>query len=218
MLILDQAGIDISPLIASLGIGGLAIAIAVQPTLSNFMAGTYVVSDSVIKKGHYIVLDTGQEGYVEDIGWRTTKIRQWQGNIIVLPNSKLAEAIVMDAEALELSKMFRVECGVSYSSDLEKVESVSLDVAREVLKHSISGVKDFEPIVRFKEFGDSNIIFTVVLKSVDRTGQFQLKHEFIKALHKRFNQEGITIEFPTRRLYVTPGDTSHQTQSPVKPP
>ena len=202
MIILDQAHVNISPLIASLGIGGLAIAIAVQPTLSNFMAGTYVISDSVIRKGHYIVLDTGQEGEVEEIGWRTTKIKHWQGNIIVLPNSKLAEAIVTDLQAREITKVFRVECGVSYGSDLEKVEKVTLEAARDVLKHSSAGVKDFEPAVRFKEFGDSNIIFAVVLKSADRLSQFQLKHEFIKALHKRFAQEGITIEFPARRLYL----------------
>ena len=203
MLILDQTGIDISPLIASLGIGGLAIAIAVQPTLSNFMAGTYVISDAVIRKGHYIMLDTGQEGLVEDIGWRTTKIRHWQGNAIVLPNSKLAEAIVMDYEAMEIAKVFRIECGVGYASDLDKVEKVSMEVAREVLQRCPEGVKDFEPLVRFKEFGESNIIFTVVLKSIDRVSQFQLKHEFIKSLHRRFNDEGITIEYPVRRLYFT---------------
>ena len=201
MLILDELHVNISPLIASLGIGGLAIAIAVQPTLSNFMAGTYVISDAVIRKGHYIMLDSGQEGMVEDIGWRTTKIRHWQGNVIILPNSKLAEAIVIDFEALEVAKTFRIECGVSYKSDLEKVEKVALEVAREVQRRVPEGAKDFEPEVRFKQFGESNIIFAVVLKAIDRLSQYELKHEFIKALHKRFQVEGITIEYPVRRLY-----------------
>lgn len=126
----------------------------------------------------------------------------------------MAEAIVMDTEVLVVTKTFKVECGVSYASDLDKVERVSLEVARDVLRQSSAGVKDFEPLVRFKEFGDSNIIFSVVLPSVDRMTQFQLKHDFIKVLHKRFNQEGITIEFTVRRLYYSPGET----QPPGNPP
>jgi small-conductance mechanosensitive channel len=203
MFILDKLTINISPLIAGLGVGGIAVAVAIQPTLSNFLAGTYVISDSVIRKGHYIMLDSGQEGLVEDIGWRITKIRHWQGNLIVLPNSKLADAVVTDFEAAEPAKVFAVACGVSYDSDLEKVEGIALEVARAVISRRPEAAKDFEPIVRFKEFGDSNINFTVVLKSVDRVSQFPLKHEFIKALHLRFKQDGISIEYPMRKLLIS---------------
>jgi len=133
MLVLDQLNLDISPLIASLGIGGLAIAIALQPTLSNFMAGTYVISDAVIRRGHYVMLDSGQEGMVEDIGWRTTKIRHWQGNVIVLPNSKLAEAVVTDYEALEWPRFSRWPAASATRATWIEVERVSLEVAREVL-------------------------------------------------------------------------------------
>ncbi len=202
VLILDNLNIKITPLIAGLGVGGLAVAVALQPTLSNFLAGTYVITDAVIRKGHYILLDSGQEGLVEDIGWRTTKIRHWQGNLIVLPNSKLADAVVTDFEAAELSKLFAVPCGVSYESDLDEVERVALDVAREITLRCPEAAKDHEPEVRFKEFGDSNINVTVLLKSVDRISQFALKHEFIKALHRRFKAEGITIEYPVLRVLL----------------
>ena len=200
MLILDKLTLNISPLIAGLGVGGLAVAVALQPTLSNFLAGTYVVSDSVIRRGHYIMLDSGHEGLVEDIGWRTTKIRHWQGNLIVMPNSKLADAVVTDFEAAEPAKVFAVACGVSYDSDLDKVERVALEVANEIVRTCPEAAKDHVPVVRFKEFGESNIDFTVVLKSVDRVCLFPLKHQFIKALHRRFKQEGITIEYPVRKL------------------
>jgi small-conductance mechanosensitive channel len=200
MVILDELNINISPILAGLGIGGLAVALALQPTLSNFLAGTYVISDSVICKGHYIMLDSGQEGFVEDIGWRTTKIRHWQGNIIVLPNSKLADAIVTDFEKPEAAMLFTVDCGVSYDSDLAAVERVSIEVGRELLKTNPLGAKDFEPILRFNRFGDFNINFSVILKGIDRTSQFALKHEFIKALHKRFCEEGIEIQYPVRKV------------------
>lgn len=165
------------------------------------MSGTYVISDSVIRKGDYIQLEGGPEGTVEEIGWRTTKIRHWQGNIIVLPNSKLSDAIVTDFERPESAMLFTVNCGVSYDSDLEHVERVSIEVAKNLLGNHPLGVKDFAPVLRFKEFGDSNINFTITLKGIDRAAQFVLKHEFIKALHKRFKTEGIVIEYPTRKLY-----------------
>ena len=203
VLILDNMGIKVTPLLAGLGVGGLAVAVALQPTLSNFLAGTYVVSDAIIRKGHYIMLDSGEEGLVEDIGWRSTKIRHWQGNLIVLPNSKLADAVVTDFEAAEPAKTFAVACGVSYASDLDKVERIATEVALEVIQRCPEAAKDHEPSVRFKEFGDSNINFTVVLKSVDRVTQFPLKHEFIKALHRRFKQEGIIIEYPVRKLLLS---------------
>jgi len=203
MIILDQLHVNISPILAGLGIGGLAIALALQSTLSNFLAGTYVITDSVIRKGHYIMLDSGQEGTVEDIGWRTTKIRHWQGNLIVLPNSKLADAIVTNFDRPDAAMLFTLDCGVAYGSDLETVERVTLEVARKLLSENPSGVKDFEPVVRFNKFADSNIAFSVVLKGKDRVSQFLLKHEFIKALQKRYQAEGITIEFPMRKVVFT---------------
>ena len=203
ILVLDRLGVQISPLIAGLGIGGLAIALAVQPSLASFLAGTYVLADGVIKRGDYIELDSGQAGYVEDIGWRTTKVRHWQGNLIILPNSRLADAIVTDYEAPEPPMMFLVPCGVSYSSDLEQVEKVTLDVASQVIRDCPDAVKSFEPTVRFREFGDSNIDFMVILMSVNRVGKFLVRHDFIKALHKRFNEEGIEIQYPARKLYFS---------------
>ncbi len=200
MVMLSRLNIDISPILAGLGIGGLAVALALQSTLSNFLAGTYVITDSVIHKGHYIMLDNGTEGNVEEIGWRTTKIRTWQGNLVVLPNSRLADAIVTNFERPEVAMLFAVDCGVSYNSDLQKVEKVTLEVAKNLMQNSAAGVKGFEPVLRFKQFGDSNINFSVVLKGVDRPAQFILKHEFIKQLHARFQQEGIAIEYPVRKV------------------
>lgn len=201
MMILAQLGQEITPLLAGLGIGGLAVALALQPTLSNFLAGTYVMSDAVIHKGHYIKLDSGAEGIVEDIGWRITKIRDWQGNLVILPNAKMADAVVINYEKPDASMLFIVDCGVSYDSDLTMVEQITIAVGQEVMQKFPEGAKDFTTVVRFKEFGDSNINFAVVLKAVNRPGQFIVKHEFIKALHRRFADEGIEIQYPVRKVY-----------------
>ena len=202
LFILQAWGINISALLAAIGIGGLAVALALQPTLTNFLAGTYVMSDAVIRIGDYIMLDGGHEGFVENIGWRTTKLRSWQGNTIIIPNSKMADAITTDFEEPDKSVLFGIDCGVSYQSDLETVEKVTVDVARDVLKRLPEGAKDYEPVLRFKQFGDSNINFSIVLKSNDRAGQFVVKHEFIKALNKKYREENISIEYPVRKLLI----------------
>jgi small-conductance mechanosensitive channel len=207
LVILGRIGVNIGPYLAGLGIGGLAVALALQPTLTNFLSGTYVISDSVIRKGDYIQLESGVEGTVEEIGWRITKIRHWQGNLVILPNTKLSDAVVTDFEKPDLSMVFGVDGGVSYDSDLDKVEQVIVEVATAVLKNNAEGVKDFTPSVKFKNFGDSNINFSVVLKAQNRAGTFALKHYFIKALHKRFQNEGIIMEYPIRKVYLDGGNS-----------
>lgn len=198
----DQLDVNISPILAGLGIGGLAVALALQSTLSNFLAGTYVMSDAVIHTGDYIALDSGQEGFVEDIGWRTTKLRNWQGNLIILPNAKMSDTIITDYEKPDKAMLFSVECGVSYDSDLSKVEKAALAAAEETLQSFPAGDKDFTPVFRFEKFDDSNINFAVILKSVDRIAHFTLKSEFIKILHKRFGEQGIDIQYPVRKIVL----------------
>jgi small-conductance mechanosensitive channel len=200
MIILDRFNVEISPLVASLGIGGLAVALAVQPFLASFLAGTFVVADAIVKKDDYIELDSGQTGYVESVGWRTTKIRHWQGNLVILPNSKLANAVVINYESPEPPMTFFVPCGVSYDTDLQKAEEVALEVASQVTQDCSEAIHDFEPLLRWRAFGDSNIDFIVILKGVNRVAHFVVRHEFIKALHKRFSEEGIEINYPARKI------------------
>ena len=207
LVILGRIGVDIGPYLAGLGIGGLAVALALQPTLTNFLSGTYVISDSVIRKGDNIQLESGLEGTVEEIGWRITKIRHWQGNLVILPNTKLSDAVVTDFEKPDPSMIFGVDGGVSYDSDLEGVEQVILEVASDVMKNNPEGVKDFIPSVKFKNFGDSNINFSAMMKAQNRAGTFALKHYFIKALHKRFRTEGIVMEYPVRKVYLDNGNS-----------
>jgi len=197
-----QLGIEITTLIATLGIGGLAVALALQPTLSNFFSGAYVIMDKPIKIGDYIELDTGERGYVENIGWRSTRIRVFGDNYLIIPNSKLAEAKIINYCQPMKETTFSVECGVAYGSDLEKVEKVVIDVAKKVLKKVPGGVPDYEPVVRFYEFGDSNINFKVLLRAKTPVDKYLLTHEFIKALDKRFKKEKIEISWPVRKVYM----------------
>lgn len=202
LVVINSLGVSITPIITTLGLGGLAVALALQETLANFFAGLHVIFTRQIRTGDYIKLESGEEGYVTDISWRNTTIRQLNNNIVLVPNAKLASAIVVNYDIIDSSMRVPVQVGVSYDSDLEKVEQVTLDVARKVMREVPGGVPDAEPFLRFQTFGDFSINFTVFLRAKDAVSQFVVRHEFIKELHRRYQQEGITIPFPIRTLLL----------------
>jgi small-conductance mechanosensitive channel len=202
LIILDRLKITITPFLASLGIGGLVVALALQDTLSNFFSGIYIFFDKPIRIGDYIKLDSGQEGYVAQIGWRSTRIRMLPNNILIIPNAKLVNSQITNFYLPEQELAVLVQVGVSYESDLETVEKVTIEVAKEILQEVEGGVKEFEPFIRYHTFSDFSINFTVILRAKEYVNRYLLIHEFIKRLHKRYQQEGIEIPFPIRTVYM----------------
>jgi small-conductance mechanosensitive channel len=202
LILLNEFGIEITPLLASLGIGGLAIALALQPTLTNYFAGMYMASDKTARLGDFIELDSEKRGYVEKMTWRSVWMKTLTNNTIVIPNSKLAESTIMNYSQPKQPMLIKVPVGVAYGSDLDKVEKVTLKVAKRLLKKTGSGVDGEEPFIRFREFGDSNIKFNVLFKIKRWERQYELIDEFIKALKKEFDKEKIEIAFPCRNIYT----------------
>ncbi len=202
VIILDQLGVKVTALIASLGVVSLAVALALQDTLSNFFAGFYIMADKPFKPGDLVKLETGEEGVVSDIGWRSTRLKLGQ-NLLIVPNNKLSQSRIINYSLPIKEVTFSVGCATSYKNDLEKVEQVTLKVAREVLK--AAGVRNFEPSFRFTGFGESNVMFSVVLMSGNGKDKGVLNHEFIKQLMKEFRKEGLEISLPVRRIYTSKG-------------
>jgi small-conductance mechanosensitive channel len=200
IIVLAYLNISILPLITTLGVGGIAVALALQPTLSNLFSGFQLLLSKQLSSGDYVRLASGEEGYVEDISWRHTVIRTIQGNIITIPNSKLADTIFTNYHKPVKNLSVLVEVGVSYASDLAKVESATVTVAREVMKDVPGGVPEHEPFIRFHTFGDFAIIFTVILRAQSYVDQYIVKHEFVKRLHVKYREEGIEIPFPIRTI------------------
>lgn len=202
LMILSHFHIEITTLITTLGIGGLAVGLALQDTLSNFFAGLHILSDRPVRVGDFIELPgTDITGYVEDVGWRSTKIRTLPNQFIIVPNAKLAESIIINDSLPEHEISTRVQVGVSYESDLEKVERVTVEVAKYIQENTPGAVKSFEPFIRFHTFGDSNIDFTVILRVEKFVDKYLVIHEFIKALKARYDQENIEISWPVRKIY-----------------
>ena len=200
LILLDTFGVSVTPIIASLGIGSLAVALALQPTLENFFSGVQIIIDKPIQIGQFIKLESGEEGVVERIGWRSTWIIMPNNNTVILPNKTLVNTRVTNYFYPNAEIVVVVPVGVHYASDLEKVEKVTLEVGRETLKKVDGGVKSFEPVLRYSDFGDSSINFNVVLRAQDVAAINLIKHEFIKCLQKRYAKEGIIIPFPTRTI------------------
>lgn len=203
LIMLNTLGISVAPLLATLGVGGLAVALAMQDTLSNLFGGFHLTAAKQIKVGDYVRLDTGQEGYVDDISWRTTKIRTLPNTVVLVPNAKLSQAIIINFHMPDKEIAVPVELTVHYKSDLAKVETVAVEVAREAMKAAPGGVTSFEPVVRFHTLGDSGVGMKVVLRAREFTDQFVIKHEFIKRIVTRFDKEGIVIPYPVRALNVS---------------
>lgn len=201
-IILDSLGISITPLVASLGVGSLAVALALQDTLGNFFAGVQVVIDKPLQVGHFVRLESGEEGYVVKVGLRSTWIRMLPNNIVVVPNSKLVSGLILNYYLPEPEMSTLVQVGVHYNSDLEHVERVTIDVAQKVMAEVEGGVAAFEPFIRYHTFGESSINFTVILRTREVVNRYLITHEFVKKLHKRFKEEGIVIPFPIRTLDV----------------
>jgi small-conductance mechanosensitive channel len=209
LIVLDRLKITITPFLASLGIGGLVVALALQDTLSNFFSGIYIFFDKPIQIGDYIMLESGQEGYVTHIGWRNTRIRMLPNNIVIVPNAKLVSNQITNFYLPGPELAVLVQVGVSYQSDLEKVERVTVEVAKEVLREVEGGVKEFNPFIRYHTFSDFSINFTVILRAKEYVNKYLITHEFIKRLHRRYQLEGIEIPFPIRTVYMR-SEISHR--------
>lgn len=208
LIILQSLGISITPLLTALGVGGLAVALALQDTLSNLFSGLHIIATRQIRTGDYIRLSNGEEGYVTDISWRNTVIRTLPNNTVIVPNSKLAGAIVTNFHLPETEMAVLLDVGVSYDSDLEHVEKVTVEVARDLLREAKGGVATFEPFIRYNAFSDFSINFTVILRGCEYVDQYLLKHEFVKRLHRRYLAEGIEIPFPIRTVRLQHGAAS----------
>jgi len=202
LIILDSLGVRITSLLTALGVGSLAVALGLQDTLANLFAGVYVSISKHISVGDYIRLESGQEGYVADIGWRATTILMLPGNLVIVPNAKLSQSVIVNCSLPNKKLSVRVEVGVDYRSDLEQVERVTCEVAREVMRDVPGGVPGFEPAVLFHTFGDSSVQFTVAMRAKEFAEQYTIKHEFIKRLHARYRREGVDIPFPVRTIYM----------------
>ncbi len=206
LVVLDQLGISVAPLLATLGVGALALALALQPTLGNIFAGIQLVAAAQFKVGDFLrVNEAGVEGYVTDIGWRTTTLRTLLDNHVIIPNSQLADSVLTNLHTPDPRVRLSIGVGVHYDTDLEEADRIAREVIREVQDSTEAGVPGFAGHIRWKEFGDSAITFDAILQAKKPLDRFDLASAFIKRLHRRYDEAGIEIPYPIRNLYLRTG-------------
>ncbi|MBR8831150.1 MAG: hypothetical protein N5P05_003858 [Chroococcopsis gigantea SAG 12.99] len=209
LIILQSIGISITPLLTAFGIGGVSIGLALQNTLSNLMSGINIITSKKVRPGDYIQLKSGESGYVIDVDLKYTIVQEITNNLLVIPNTQIITSSFRNYSLPNKSLLIPVDTGVTYDSDLEQVEAVTLEVVREILDSMQPEVaKSYQPFIRYNRFDYSSIILTVYLKVQEDEffEHIEVKHEFIKKLHQRYKDEGIKISYPLQWGYFPRSD------------
>ncbi len=206
LITLEALRIPIGPILATLGIGSLSLGLALKEPLANLISGISLITSKKIRPKDYIKLKTGEEGYVIDVELKYTVIREIMGNLLVIPNSQLIASSFRNYALPENKMLIPIKVGISYDSDLEQVETITLEVAKETLTTVAGGEAEYEPFMRYERFDYFSIEFTVYLQIQEFYDHLMITHEFIKRLYRRYQQEGIKIPFPIKQAYI-PNET-----------
>jgi MscS family membrane protein len=191
--------VDVTAWIASAGIMGIAVGFAAKDTLSNLFSGIFILADAPYKLGDFIVLDSGERGEVTEIGIRTTRIMTRDDIQIIIPNAAIGNAKVANESGGPYTKTrIRISVGVAYGSDIDQVRQVLYDVAINA-EHV---VKDPEPRVRFRKFGDSSLLFQLMCWIDNPVYRGRCIDELNSSVYKRFTAEKIVIPFPQTDVHL----------------
>jgi small-conductance mechanosensitive channel len=203
LVMLSNFGISLMPIITTLGIGGLAIGLALKDTLSNIFSGLYILLEKNIKVGDFIELENGKKGYVMNINWRTTTIKTLSNDVVILPNEKLAQSIIVNfAKPVELTRV-AIEIPVSYNTDIDKFEKIVMEEVYNLAKENDKLLLDPAPLLRFiPGFGDSSLNFTLYFSAANYENGFLVQSELRKRIFKRLKKEGIEIPYPQLDVHI----------------
>jgi small-conductance mechanosensitive channel len=200
LVLLGALGIQITPILTALGVGGLAVALALQDTLSNLFAGVHLLADKPIRVGDYVKLADAVEGHVVDIGWRSTRVRMLQNVVVTIPNKRVAESVITNYDLPESRMALPIRVAVDYGADPDLVERILLDEAKQALTEEVTGLlSEPEPTARLiPGFGEYSLDFTLVCHVKSFTDQFLVQHELRKRILRRLTAEGIRIPVQVR--------------------
>jgi len=208
LTMLAALDVSITPLLTALGVAGLAVGLALQPTLENLFSGVQVLASHQVKIGDFVRLQTGEEGWVKDVTWRNTTIQTISNDLIIAPNSVVGRSLVVNFTSDDEEHSLVVPFGVSYDTDLEHAERVVREVAAATQREAEGAVRDHEPSVNFTAFSDMRIDMVAVLRTDHYTNRFKVRSDFLKRLRSRFAEE--QIEIPHIRQALLPTDGSAQ--------
>jgi small-conductance mechanosensitive channel len=204
VIVLENLGVSLTGVWTTLGVGSVAVALALQETLSNFFAGLCLLADRPMATGDYIKLDSGQEGYVLRIGWRSATLRTLGDNLLVIPNSTLAKAVVTNYSLPEKRMSYSLPVSVAYGTDPQRVEKTLVEIAQQAAREGVEGLLgEPAPTVRLiPGFAESSLDFSLTVQIRQFADQYPVQSELRKRILERFDREGIEMPFPTRTVQL----------------
>lgn len=192
-------GADLTPLLAGGTVGGIVLGLALQESLANFFAGIFLNMDRPASVGDLVRLENGHEGFVEEIGWRSTRIRLWSDAKLVIPNSKFSSSWLINFHQSAEDVWVSLDCSIEYGSDLQKAEDVAIRAGLEAMA-AVGLESETKPYVRWREFADSGIVLRIFLPASEAATQYRMKSECVKAVDRLFRANGIEFAYPVRRM------------------
>jgi small-conductance mechanosensitive channel len=199
LVLLSALGIQIAPILTALGVGGLAVALALQDTLSNLFAGVHLLADKPIRVGDYVKVADNIEGHVVDIGWRSTRVRMLQNVVVTIPNKRVAEATITNYDMPESRVAVPMRIAVDYGVDPELVERILVEESTRAVSEVPGMLGEPAPSVRLiPGFGEFSLDFTLTVHVKSFTDQFLVQHELRKRVLRRLAAEGVRIPVQVR--------------------
>ena len=193
LMFLDSIGISIGPILATLGIGSLAIALALQETVKNTLSGFFVVVDKPLEVGDYVKLSTGQEGWLTQLGWRSSKFRMMNDNIVVVPNSLLVDSILTNLRGPHGALTVEVDLTVASGPELNKIEEVTRQAAADAMKSASRNGAHLEPALFFQSVSGASLGLAVFLRVAYSSQIEQVRHDFVKRVSELYKQQEIKL-------------------------
>jgi small-conductance mechanosensitive channel len=199
LVLLSAVGIQIAPILTALGVGGLAVALALQDTLSNLFAGVHLLADKPIRVGDYVKVADNVEGHVVDIGWRSTRVRMLQNVVVTIPNKRVAESTITNYDMPESRLAVPIRIAVDYGADPELVERILLEESTRAVDEVPGLLGEPAPSARLiPGFGEFSLDFTLAVHVKSFTDQFVVQHELRKRVLTRLAAEGVRIPVQVR--------------------
>jgi small-conductance mechanosensitive channel len=206
LVALSAVGLQITPLLTALGVGGLAVALALQDTLANLFAGVHLLADKPIRVGEYVKVGDAGEGFVVDIGWRSTRIRALSNNIVVIPNQTVAKATITNYNQPDARLSVGLKVSVDYSADPDRVGAILLDEVTQALDHVPGLLREPPPGVSLiPGFGEYSLDWSVGYSVGSFVDQYPVQDALRKRILHRFQREGIPMAIPARTVRVEGG-------------
>lgn len=203
IVIFHGLGVSITPLLTALGVGGLAVALGLQDSLSNLFAGIHILVERPIGIGDHIKLQTGEEGFVTDIGWRTSRLRDSSNNIIVIPNNTISKSTITNYSLPDKKSAVTVNVSVGWEADIDRVEAILIEVAQASANDVRGLLREPRPQVILSDVsGESAMNFALACHVYDYAARGQIQHELRKRIYKRLKAEGIPMPIPARAVYI----------------